>query len=167
MGLHRDRDPVESKGLGAWAAEGASAATREKPVSPGTTSCAQGLTLGLSVSPSDPRFSQVSLQRLLPRRFLDGLRQTWGGAAWRFRVAGKGAGCIAFLDLHGVLERGAHRRRFLPGVAFGGVARKSRCGASGWVVQCPCRRTLGETSRNPHDGERWAPGGSQVTNPVQ
>ena len=51
-------------------AEGTLAATREKPVSPGTTSCAQGLTLGLAVSPSDPRFSQVSLRRLLPRRLL-------------------------------------------------------------------------------------------------
>jgi hypothetical protein len=56
--------------LGACAAEGASAATREKPVSHGTTSCAQGATLGFSASPRDPLFSPVSLRCLLPRRLL-------------------------------------------------------------------------------------------------
>ncbi|MDZ7862946.1 HAMP domain-containing sensor histidine kinase [Acidovorax sp.] len=56
--------------LGACAAEGASAATPDKPVSPGITSGAQGATLGLSVLPSDPRFSDVSLRCLLPRTLL-------------------------------------------------------------------------------------------------
>jgi spermidine/putrescine transport system permease protein len=64
------RQPSANQRLGACAAEGTSAATREKPVSHGTTSCAQGGTLGLSVSPRDPRFSQVSLRCLLPRRLL-------------------------------------------------------------------------------------------------
>jgi hypothetical protein len=47
--------------LGVCAAERTSAATREKPVSYGKTACAQGPTLVFSVSPLDPRFSQVSL----------------------------------------------------------------------------------------------------------
>jgi len=41
---------------GVCAAEGASAATRDNPVSRGITSCAQGHALGLSVAPRDPRF---------------------------------------------------------------------------------------------------------------
>jgi hypothetical protein len=57
---------------GGCAAKGASAATREKPVSRGTPSCAQGSTLGFSVSPRDPRFSPVSLRCLLPRSLLVG-----------------------------------------------------------------------------------------------
>ena len=61
-----DYPVVNGKQLGVWAAEGASAATRDKPVSHGTTSCAQGPTLGLSVAPRDPRFSHVSLRCLLP-----------------------------------------------------------------------------------------------------
>jgi integron integrase len=56
--------------IGVCAAEGTSAATRDKPISRGTTSCAQGPTLGLSVPPRDPRFSRVSLRCLLPRRLL-------------------------------------------------------------------------------------------------
>jgi hypothetical protein len=55
---------------GGCAAKGASAAPREKPVSRGAPSCAQGPTLGFSVSPRDPRFSPVSLRRLLPRSLL-------------------------------------------------------------------------------------------------
>ena len=54
-----------------------SAATREKPVHFGITSCAQGGTLGLSVLPNCPRLSHVwlrrssrTLRRLLPRRLL-------------------------------------------------------------------------------------------------
>ena len=56
--------------LGACAAEGTSAATRDKPVSCVTTFCAQGPTLGLKVAPHDPRFSRVSLRCLLPRSLL-------------------------------------------------------------------------------------------------
>ena len=56
--------------LGACAAEGSAAATREKTVQFGITACAQGTTLGLSVLPNRPRFSHVSLRRLLPRRLL-------------------------------------------------------------------------------------------------
>ncbi len=52
--------------LGVCAAEGASAATPDKPVSPKT--CAQGPTLGWSVAPSDPRFSSVSFRCLRLRR---------------------------------------------------------------------------------------------------
>ncbi|MFY3384659.1 MucB/RseB C-terminal domain-containing protein, partial [Paracidovorax sp. MALMAid1276] len=53
------------------AAEGASAATHDKPVSRGTTACAPGgATLGLSVAPRDPRLSRVSLRCLLPRKLL-------------------------------------------------------------------------------------------------
>jgi hypothetical protein len=61
------------KGQGVCAAEGTSAATREKPVSHGTNSGAQGPALGMSVSPRDPRFSPVSLRCLLPCRRLVGL----------------------------------------------------------------------------------------------
>ena len=50
--------------------EGTSTSTREKPVSLGMTSCVQGSTLGFSASPSDARFSQVSLRCILPRRLL-------------------------------------------------------------------------------------------------
>ena len=42
----------------------------EKPVSPGIASSAQGPTLGSSALPSDPRFSPISLRRLLPPRLL-------------------------------------------------------------------------------------------------
>ena len=56
--------------LGACAAEGSAAATREKTVRFGITACAQGTTLGLSVLPNRTRFSHVSLRRLLPRRLL-------------------------------------------------------------------------------------------------
>jgi curved DNA-binding protein len=64
--------PGMGQGLGACAAEGASAVTRDKPVSHGAASCAQGPTLGFSVSPRDPRFSRISLRCLLPRRLLAG-----------------------------------------------------------------------------------------------
>jgi len=56
--------------LGACAAEGSAAATREKTVQFGITVCAQGTTLGLSMLPNCPRFSHVSLCRLLPRSLL-------------------------------------------------------------------------------------------------
>jgi hypothetical protein len=55
---------------GAWAAERAPAAMADKPVSPGIASSAQGPTLGSSALPSDPRFSPISLRRLLPPRLL-------------------------------------------------------------------------------------------------
>jgi ornithine lipid hydroxylase len=63
--------------VGGCAAEGASAATREKPVSHGTPSCAQGPTLDLSASPRDPRFSQVSLRCLLPRSLQGDTATDW------------------------------------------------------------------------------------------
>ena len=56
--------------LGAFAAEGSAAATCEKTVQFGITTCAQGPTLGLSVLPNCPRFSHVSQQSLLPRRLI-------------------------------------------------------------------------------------------------
>jgi hypothetical protein len=43
---------------------------REKPVHFGTTDCAQGTTLGLSLLPNCPRLSHISLRGLLPRRLL-------------------------------------------------------------------------------------------------
>ena len=73
-----DYPVVNGKQLGVWAAEGASAATRDKPVSHGTTSCAQGLTLGLSVAPRDPRFSHVSLRCLLPPTLLEEALRWYG-----------------------------------------------------------------------------------------
>jgi hypothetical protein len=42
----------------------------EKPVSPGVASSARGLTLGSSAPASQPRFSPISLRRLLPPRLL-------------------------------------------------------------------------------------------------
>jgi hypothetical protein len=66
---------------GVCAAEGTSAATREKPVSHGTASCAQGPAPGFSASPRDPRFSQVSLRCLLPRSLPGCATQPWGEGA--------------------------------------------------------------------------------------
>jgi hypothetical protein len=42
----------------------------EKPASPGIAASDQGLTLGSSAPPNDPRFSPNSLRRLLPSRLL-------------------------------------------------------------------------------------------------
>ena len=62
----------------------------EKPVSPGIASSAQGPTLGSSARPSDPRFSPISLRRLLPPRLLaHGLVipiRTEVGGLWVFEV---------------------------------------------------------------------------------
>jgi hypothetical protein len=70
---YRQAREVE-RALGACAAEGSAAATREKTVRFGITACAQGTTLGLSPLPNRPRFSHVSHQSLLPRRLLDPFR---------------------------------------------------------------------------------------------
>ena len=68
--LPADQNVARQDDLGAWAAERAPAAMAEQPVSPGIASSAQGPTLGSSALPSDPRFSPISLRRLLPPRLL-------------------------------------------------------------------------------------------------
>ena len=67
--------------LGAWAAEGTSAATRDKTVHRGMTSCAHRSTMGFSVLPPCPRFSLFSLRRLLAPTLLG------SGHAWRVFAA--------------------------------------------------------------------------------
>jgi hypothetical protein len=83
--------------LGGCAAEGTSAATGEKPVSHGATSCAQGSTLGFSVSPRDPRFSPVSLRCLLPHTLL-----------------ARRASCSSLLALFGAFAPGLHAQTPAP-----------------------------------------------------
>jgi hypothetical protein len=75
--------------LGACAAEGSAAATREKTVRSGITACAQGTTLGLSALPNRTRFLHVSHQSLLPRRLLVRLSQSAGETMRRIEKDGK------------------------------------------------------------------------------